>query len=142
MYEIYEGIENINWQELIELYGIVGLVAGLGINKDYLRIKEAFLNSYKIVVAKIDNHLVGAGRLISDGICYGMIHDIGVLPNFQNRGIGKNIAVKLIENNEHLRIFLTYTFGNQYFYKNIGFSLHKTVMAKYPCNSEYLENNF
>ena len=84
--------------------------------------------------------MVGAGRLISDGICYGTIFDLGVLPDYQKQGIGKGIMNELLRNNEHLCIHLTSTFGNEEFYRKLGFKSHKTAFAKYPFDSKYLED--
>ena len=45
----------------------------------------------------------------------------------------------LLRGNEHLLVYLTSTFGNEGFYSKLGFKKHKTAYAKYPCESEYLE---
>jgi predicted N-acetyltransferase YhbS len=37
-------------------------------------------------------------------------------------------------------IHLTSTFGNEEFYKKLGFKKHKTAYAKYPFQSKYLED--
>lgn len=140
MFNYKTGIENINWEQLFRLYSIVGLVAGLGKNKESAKIKSAFLNSFKIITAWKDDKLIGAGRMISDGICYGIIFDLGVLPEYQKQGIGKGIMDELLKDNEQLFIHLTSTFGNEEFYKKLGFKRHKTAFAKYPCKSEYLED--
>ncbi|MCP4180197.1 MAG: GNAT family N-acetyltransferase [bacterium] len=134
----YKDLKKISWEQLTELYGEVGLVKGFGKEKNLEKIKEAFQKSYQIVTAWDDNKLVGAGRLVSDGICYGMIFDIGVLPEYHKQGIGKEIVLNLLAGNEHLCIHLTSTFGNENFYKKLGFKQHKTAMAKYPYESEYL----
>ena len=39
----------------------------------------------------------------------------------------------------HTCIHLTATFGNEEFYKNLGFKRHKTAMAKYPYESDYVD---
>lgn len=135
----YQGTDKIDWEQLTELYGEIGLVAGLGKTKNLEKIKEAFKNSYKVISAWDEKKLVGAGRLVSDGVCYGMIFDVGVLPEYQKKGIGKEIMLKLMEGNGHICIHLTSTFGNEIFYKNLGFYPHKTAMSKYPYKSDYLK---
>jgi len=47
---------------------------------------------------------------------------------------------ELLRNNEHLHIYLTSTFGDEEFYREFGFKPHKTAFAKYPFESEYLED--
>jgi ribosomal protein S18 acetylase RimI-like enzyme len=130
------GTACIDWTMLSELYGEVGL--GIG-NKDIGTIREAFQVSGKVITAWHKEKLVAAGRMITDGIRYGSIFDVGVLPTFQKQGIGKGIVTELMKGNEHLYIHLTSTFGNEPFYSKLGFRRHKTAMAKYPQDSDYLE---
>lgn len=139
MIEYKTGTSCIDWQMLTELYGEVGLVANHGKKKESNIIREAFQKSNKVVTAWSKDKLIGAGRMLTDNICYGSIYDVGVRPSFQKRGVGKGIVTELIKGNEHLCIHLTSTFGNEPFYKNLGFQRHKTAMAKYPYASEYLE---
>ena len=134
------GIREIDWPQLYNLYGQVGLVAGKAEKKQFDSIKQAFINSYKVVTAWKDDKLVAAGRLISDGICYGQIVDVGVLPEYQKQGIGKVIMNELMRGNGHLYIYLTSTFGNEEFYRKLGFKRHKTPFARYPTESDYLED--
>ena len=139
MIEYKTGIECIDWKMLTELYGQVGLVAGHGKDKDSSLIKKAFQASSKVVTAWNNEKLIGAGRLLTDGLCYGNIYDLGVLPEFQRQGIGSGIMVELMNGNEHLCIHLTSTFGNEHFYSKFGFQRHRTAMSKYPYQTEYLE---
>lgn len=139
MIEYKTGIECIDWKMLTELYGRVGLVAGHGKDQKTSLIIKAFRASSKVVTAWNNAKLIGAGRLLTDGLCYGNIYDLGVLPEFQKQGIGRGIMVELMNGNEHLCIHLTSTFGNERFYSKLGFLKHKTAMSKYPYQSEYLE---
>lgn len=139
--EIKIGLSNIDWDDLFSLYATIGLVAGNGKKRNSNTIRKAFENSYKVVLALENNKIIGAGRMISDGLCYGMIFDVGILPEYQKKGIGKMIMNTLIKNEEKLCIHLTSTFGNEGFYRKNGFKKHKTAMAKYPNESEYLEKD-
>jgi GNAT superfamily N-acetyltransferase len=139
MIEYKNGPELIDWDSLVELYFATDLVIGLGKEKDLIKIKKAFLNSYKIVTAWEMDRIIGAGRMISDGICYGWIHDMGVLPEYQKQGVGKRIMEELLDGNENLLIGLTAAFGAEEFYYKLGFKKHKTALAKYPGESIYLE---
>ncbi|OYT61444.1 hypothetical protein B6U67_05805 [Methanosarcinales archaeon ex4484_138] len=84
------GTECVDWPQLYHLYSQVELVASLGKRSEFNKIKSAFINSFKVVTAGKADKLVGAGRLISDGICYGTIFDLGVLPEYQKQGIGRH----------------------------------------------------
>ena len=76
---------------------------------------------------------------ISDGICYGMVFDVAVLEDYQGRGIGKNLMIKLLEGEENIPVHLTATFGKEEFYKKLGFKKHKTAYSKYPFKTDYVE---
>lgn len=122
------------------MYKEVDLVIGLARAGKVEKIKKSFKNTYKIITAWDDDQIVGAGRLLSDGECYGWIHDVGVHPNYQKRGIGRGIMNELMRGNEHLLIGLTSSFEAVEFYKKLDFKKHKTAMAKYPGESTYLED--
>ncbi|MDR3543139.1 MAG: GNAT family N-acetyltransferase [Desulfosporosinus sp.] len=138
MFNYKEDLDCINWRQLFHLYDTVGLVAGYGKKKDHDKIRDAFRQSYKVVTVWNNSNLIGAARMLSDGICYGMIFDVGVVPEYQKLGIGKGLMAELLKDNDHLCIHLTSTFGNEEFYKKLGFKRHKTAFAKYPFESDYL----
>ena len=139
MVEYKTGTSIIDWEALGDLYEEVGLVAQFGKKRDLEKIRQAFQGSYKVVTAWKEGKLVGAGRLISDGLCYGTVYDVGVLKACRGAGVGKGIMEALLKGDEHLLIYLTSTFGNEKFYEKLGFKKHKTAYAKYPHESEYLE---
>ncbi len=134
------GLDIIDWDSLIDLYCATDGVIGLARAGDLVRIQNAFKNSYRIVTAWDGDQIVGAGRMISDGACYGWIHDMAVLPDRQRQGIGRGIVEALLEGNEHLLIGLTSSFDAVGFYRSLGFRKHKTAHAKYPGESAYLED--
>ncbi|MEY4551002.1 MAG: hypothetical protein RL685_7197, partial [Pseudomonadota bacterium] len=76
---------------------------------------------------------------LSDGLCYGLIVDVGVLAAHQKRGIGKGIMQALVEDMPQLRVYLTSTFGQEPFYEKLGFRKHKTAYALLPGPSDYVE---
>jgi len=133
------GIEVIDWESLLQLYVETDGIIGLARAGDLPRIERAFLNSYRVVTAWDGNRIVGAGRMISDGECYGWIHDMAVLPSLQKQGIGRGIGEALLDGNEHLLVGLTSSFDAVGFYQRLGFKKHKTAHAKYPGPSTYLE---
>lgn len=131
-------ISNLDWEKLVDLYDETNMCIGLGRLRETEKITRAFQNSYKIVLAWDDEIIVGAGRMISDGECYGWIHDVAVLESYRKQDIGKTIMEKLVEENETLLIGLTSSFEAVEFYTKLGFNKHKTAMAKYPGKSDYL----
>ena len=107
MIEIKTGTDLIDWTSLVNLYFATDGVIGLGKEKNLIKIKEAFLNSYKVVTVWEREKIIGAGRMISDGVCYGWIHDMAVLPEYQEQGIGRKLMEELLNGNESLLIGLT-----------------------------------
>ncbi len=140
MIEFKIGTDVINWESLVQLYFEVDGVIGLGKEKDLITIKESFLNSYKVVTAWDRDQIIGAGRLISDGLCYGWVHDLGVLPDFRKKGIARKVMKELMNGDEDLLFGLTSSFEAVEFYYKLGFKKHKTALAKYPCESIFLED--
>jgi len=138
--EYRTGTDVINWDSLLQLYFETDGVVGLGKAENLVKIREAFLNSYRVVTAWDMEEIVGAGRLLSDGVCYGWIHDMAVRPDYQETGVGRGIMKELLDGNEGLLIGLTSAFGAEDFYHKLGFKKHKTAMAKYPGESIYLED--
>ena len=140
MIEYKTGTDVINWESLVQLYFETDGVIGLAREGNLAKIKEAFLNTYKVVTAWDGEKIVGAGRLISDGVCYGWIHDMSVLPDLQKKGIGRGIVKELMNGNKDLLFGLTSSFEAEEFYYKLGFKKHKTALAKYPGKSIYLED--
>jgi ribosomal protein S18 acetylase RimI-like enzyme len=133
------GCDGIDWPQLFMLYAEVGLVGGFGKARDHGAIQRAFLASHTVVSVWDGSTLVAAGRVLSDGVCYATIFDVGVLPAYQKQGVGRLLMQALLADLGACSVHLTSTFGNQEFYAKLGFKRHKTAMGKYPKPSEYLE---
>ena len=131
-------INDLDWEKLVDLYDETDMCIGLGRKRETEKIRRAFQNSSRFVTAWDSEIIIGAGRMISDGECYGWIHDMAVLPSYRKQGIGRTIVEKLLESNEKLLIGLTSSFEAVDFYTRLGFNKHKTAMAKYPGRSDYL----
>jgi len=126
------------WEKLVDHYYETGMCLGLGKERETEKIRRAFTNSFRYVTAWDADIIVGAGRMISDGECYGWIHDMSVLSSYRKQGVGRAIVDKLLEGNEGLLVGLTSSFEAVEFYTKQGFKKHKTAMAKYPRRSDYL----
>jgi len=140
MYSYKLGLEYINWSELFDLYKKVGMLKRFIENRDFDKIQSAFQKSYKVVTAWDEKRLIGSCRMLSDGICYGAIFDVAVLPEYQKKSVGKGLMNLLLKKEESMTIHLTSTFGNEDFYKKLGFKKHKTAYSKYPFESKYVED--
>lgn len=61
------------------------------------QVYKALNNSMVNVSIKIDDKVVGIGRIVGDNVLKGMLTDIMVDPDYQGLGIGKLIVTSLID---------------------------------------------
>lgn len=91
--------------------------------------QKALDNSIYTVTAVADNHTIGMGRLIGDGVYY-LIADIVVHPDYQKQGVGNKIVNMIIEYVENATpiggrssIQLIAVKGKEAFYEKMGFKI-------------------
>lgn len=85
---------------------------------------KAIENSWYSVSAFYDNKLCGYGRVISDGIHHALICEMIVHPDWQGKGIGKEILRMLVDKCKAHKIRDIQLFsakGKKEFYENNGF---------------------
>ena len=85
---------------------------------------EAACHSWRIVCAYDGDDLIGAGRILSDGVFHALIVDVIVLPAFQGRGVGTAIMQALLRECRDSRIHDVQLFcaaGKAPFYRRLGF---------------------
>lgn len=110
-----------------ELYETTGWNRKYAFTEDDLA--KALHNSYFLICAYHNGKLVGFGRLISDGIYQTFIGDMIVHPNFQKKGIGREILTGLIAKcrTDGMKwIQLTSAKGKMEFYRKFGFEERPT----------------
>lgn len=91
--------------------------------------RKTFITSAAVVFVYVDQRLVGFGRAISDGYIQAAIYDVAVLPDFQGRGIGKQIIQKLVASLPGCNFILYASPGKELFYEKLNFRRMKTGMA-------------
>ena len=118
---IKENVKNID--EFNLLYDAVGW----GAYSDNIT-KQALDNTYYSISIYDEDKIIGYGRLIGDTICFMYIHDVMVLPEYQNKKIGTLIMNKLLDKvhelkkiNPDMRVYLGASKGKENFYKHFGF---------------------
>ncbi len=119
------GTKNIDWGALCEIFRL----APLG-TREPDKLKIAAKNSYTVCSAFFDGKIIGFGRAISDGQYQSSIYDVVVLPDFQNKGVGKVIMQALLEKLPKDSIVVIFVApGRQEFYRKFGFGNLKTGMG-------------
>lgn len=116
---------DVDWPQLSELYRIAPLA-----EKSPNDLKLVFSNSrYKCFVYE-NEMIVGAGRVLADGRDCAYICDVAVHPDYQGRGLGKQIVRKLTDfSTGHKKIILYANPGKEGFYSKLGFKKMNTAMA-------------
>ena len=92
------------------------------------QIKKAIKNSMCVVIAKDGEKIIGMTRLIGDYGTHGLIADVVVLPNYQNKGIGTKMVLEIkkyvydfLDTDEKFLIELCPVAGKRNFYQRLGF---------------------
>lgn len=98
--------------------------------------EQSIANSVYAVVAVFEGNVVGMGRIVGDGAMYFYIQDVAVLPDHQNKGIGKLIVEQLvsyIKNCKHENgsafVALFASRGKDKFYEQFGFKDYSPEMT-------------
>jgi ribosomal protein S18 acetylase RimI-like enzyme len=120
---IYEENSLPNLEDFFTLFESTGWNEEYGL--DLTDLYLAIGSSWRIVTVYDDEKLVGFGRVISDGILHALITEMIVLPEYQGRGIGKEILKMLTDvcAAEKIRdIQLFSAKGKSGFYEKYGFT--------------------
>jgi len=110
----------------VEEYLMLREAVGWG-EKDFESTETGLRNSLYSVCVFIGKEIVGCGRVVGDGGIYFYIQDIIVLPEFQEKGIGKRImdaVMDYLEAHAHPGAFigLMAAEGASEFYEQYGFT--------------------
>lgn len=114
--------------------------------KDFMNFDVAetsIRNSAYSVIVKNNHRIIGMGRIVGDGAIYFYIQDIVVHPEYQGKGIGKEIMkalTKYLEDNTPDKAFigLFASKGKAEFYEKYDFKNYSPNMTgMFKVNSEH-----
>lgn len=123
---IQQHCQNINWQQVADLLRFYGLS-----ELDAVKQRQVFERSYAVVFLLENQHVVGVGRALSDGICQAAIYNIALAKHLHGKGYGNIIVETLVEQVKQCNIILYTHPQTVKFYQQLGFDLMKTGMARY-----------
>ena len=90
-----------------------------------------------------DKTLIGVGRALADGVDCSYICDVSIHPDYQGKGIGKDIVNKLIDFSKgHNKIILYSNPGKEEFYSKLGFDRMNTAMAIFKNKEQAIAGKF
>lgn len=117
--------EGVDWEELAAVYR----AAPLG-NKHAEGLCTAYGHSLFMCFVRDGGRLVGAGRVLADGVDCAYLCDIALLPSHQGQGLGAQIVERLLAlARGHRKIILYAVPGKEDFYRRFGFQRMSTAMA-------------
>ncbi len=117
--------EGVDWEELAAVYR----AAPLG-NKHAEGLRTAYGHSMFMCFVRDGGRLVGAGRVLADGVDCAYLCDIALLPSHQGQGLGAQIVERLLAlARGHRKIILYAVPGKEDFYRRFGFQRMSTAMA-------------
>jgi len=123
--EWMDSLDGVDWQALSALYRLTPMG-----EKAAVDLATAFGNSRFCCFVYDDGRLIGAGRVLADGVDCSYICDVVVHPDCQGQGIGKAIVTQMVERSSGHRKILLYTFpGREGFYRQLGFRPMRTALA-------------
>jgi GNAT superfamily N-acetyltransferase len=123
-------------EQLHELFVSVGWSDGSETPKMIELYNVPFINSTLVISAWEGGRLIGAVRVLSDKRFRSIIYDLLVLPEFQGRGVGRELVKRCIEHfpsSEWLVQTVQETAG---FYEKNGFSINAVksdIFLTIPC---------
>lgn len=117
-------LEGVNWSRL----AVIIHEAGLG-QAQADDLQRAFRNSDLYVFAFDGDLLIGAARMLSDGVYHAQLCEMVVMPTKQRQGVGSTMLEMLLHDLNGLKVLLTASFGKEAFYRKHGFRRHKTALA-------------
>jgi ribosomal protein S18 acetylase RimI-like enzyme len=118
-------LKNVNWAEITEIFRL----APLG-KRGPEKLRRACENSYLVCLAYDEKKLIGMGRALSDGEYQAAIYDLVVRPEYQDKGIGRQI-MEAIQKRLPVKTIILYAVpGKEPFYQKLGYFKMRTAMAR------------
>jgi ribosomal protein S18 acetylase RimI-like enzyme len=91
-----------------------------------------FINSTLVISAWENERLIGTVRVLSDKIIRSVIYDLVIDPEFQNKGIGKELVKRCIEHFPQSEWIVQTERHISSYYEKMGFKLYNDVVLTIP----------
>lgn len=120
-----ETVKEADAAQVLELYRLAGWWEMDMDDRHEKKVAAIISQTWRFVIAKQDEKIIGMGRAISDGISDAYIQDVTVHPDWRGKGIGKAIIHTLVQGLKQDGlgwIGLISEPGYERFYENLGFA--------------------
>lgn len=129
----YRSQKDLPCDELYQLFLAVGWAVEDKTTQDMIdNFNIGFINSTFVFSAWVDEHLVGCVRVLSDLHFRSVIYDLAVLPEYQHKGIGRELVKSCMDACETSE-WLVQTDMAKGFYEKIGFKESEDYFLTIPC---------
>ncbi len=118
-------------EQLHRLFKLVGWADGPEASDLLMYFNKPFINSTLVISAWENDRLVGAVRVLSDTIIRSIIYDLVIDPEFQNKGIGRELVKRCMEHFPDSE-WAVQTTEISCYYEKIGFEIYKDVFLSIP----------
>jgi len=135
--DIREDCSGVDWHTVSAILQKVGMAF-----YEPDRHQKAFEASHTTVFVYQAGKLIGFGRAISDDAYQGAVYDCAVLPEYQGRGIGRQIMDTILLRLAHCNLILYASPGKEGFYRKQGFRQMKTGMARFIKSESMRDRGF
>lgn len=118
------------------------LLLSVGWNSIQGKYKHAIKGTYSTFSIRDKGKLIAFARVVSDGIVYAFIVDLGIRKEFQHRGLGKKLIrsmIKELREDGIMTAQLTFVSNNRQlntFYKMVGFNTEKFKAGDIDLNED------
>lgn len=131
---IYKTDKALPNEQLYNLFVSVGWAEASNTTQAMIdNFNKNFINSTIVISAWSGEKLVGCIRALSDKMFRSVIYDLAVLPEYQGKGIGKELVRKCKEIYPDSEWLVQTTADKADFYKHIGFEVNNDVFLSIPC---------
>jgi ribosomal protein S18 acetylase RimI-like enzyme len=129
-------VKDLPSKELHRLFKLVGWSDGTEFSDMINGFNLPFINSTLVISAWGNDRLIGVVRVISDKIIRSVIHDLIVDPEYQGKGIGKELVKRCIEQFPNTEWLIQTTTNVAGFYEKIGFKKYEKEVLVIPSKWE------
>ena len=130
----YKAIKDLPNEQLYELFLSVGWADKESTTQTMIdNFNKPFINSTIVISAWNEDILVGCVRVLSDLMFRSVIYDLAVLPEYQGKGIGKELVRICQQQVPDSEWIVATTDKKSSFYAHIGFKKCADAFFYIPC---------
>ena len=109
-------VDNVDWATLIATLAADRFDNG----RTPRQMEMSFRNSFRAIIVRDGDRVIGTGRALSDGVCNAYIVDVWTQSAYRRRGIGRRVIELLCESLQGQHVYL-FTDDRRDFYAACGF---------------------